>query len=458
MKRMRRLLIFIPLIVGGCAYTADDQQPNVPVQSKWTVQNQHMTQTNHPNLPYVAWWQGFHDETLNHLMTVGLAHNNSLNISRGHIEAAEGELKKIQLQWVPDVTALVGYNNTPAVGSPGALILLSVDYMMNLFTQIKQQKKAEYELAEVKAEDDAVKLSVISQIAAGYFTYLAEVEHAHLLQVLAQDISALADIADRVYQGGLSSDIPVEDLRSAVHQIQGEQERVAHNIVVSRNALRFLLNENPGEIHSTKTFNALNNHQIVLGAWPMTVLENRPDMQQAKNQLRAANEGIGLAASVWLPSIGINEYGGATGGNSSWHFPTPFMQNAVNFNDEVLSIPLFRMSTLGEIAKARGLNKMAYYHYIETLQKALRDTTNALSANLRLTNRLMQTERSEQRLDKAYQLHSKLYRRGIMSYMSTLNSKIALDRANIQINQDKLQQLLTFVNVYQELAGGYKAG
>jgi hypothetical protein len=42
--------------------------------------------------------------------------------------------------------------------------------------------------------------------------------------------------------------------------------------------------------------------------------------------------------------------------------------------------------------------------------------------------------------------------------MDTLKSKIALDRMDISVNQDKLQQLITIVNLYHELAGGYKTG
>ncbi|TIE23274.1 transporter, partial [Legionella pneumophila] len=49
------------------------------------------------------------------------------------------------------------------------------------------------------------------------------------------------------------------------------------------------------------------------------------------------------------------------------------------------------------------------------------------------------------------------YQTGIQSYIETLNSKISLDKINISLNQDKLQELLSIVRLYQELAGGYRA-
>jgi outer membrane protein TolC len=180
-------------------------------------------------------------------------------------------------------------------------------------------------------------------------------------------------------------------------------------------------------------------------------------MQLAENQLRASNEGIGLAASQLLPTIQLDFTGGPVAGNNSYNFPTPITTNVVDFNDELLKIPVFKMSAFGEIAKARGLDKVSYYNYVDTLQKALRDTTNALSANQRLSAKLAQTESATTHMAKAYELNQRLYQKGIQSYLATLNSKIAWDRIQINLNQDKLQQLLTIVNLYQEVAGGYKS-
>jgi|LauGreDrversion4_2_1035121.scaffolds.fasta_scaffold27296_5 multidrug efflux system outer membrane protein len=459
MKHIIKPLALVPFILLGCAYNNTYQKPDVPVKNQWSVPDRNIESGNESNLPYIAWWQGFNDSLLNQLIESGLANNNSLNMSRGHIEAAEGELKKVQFQWIPDVSVLLGYSNNPATGFPGLLALIAPNYTMNVFSQIKQQKKAKYELAEAKAEDDAIKLTVISQITASYFTYLAEIERRALLQHLENDITHQADIAAKVYRGGLSADINVEELRSQVNLIRGEQQVIEQNIVVSRNALQYLINHNPGNLKTTKPFADFNNKKLIPGALPLTVLENRPDMQMAENRLRASNEGIGLAASELLPTVQLDFIGGPVAGNNNYYFPTPLTtNNMVDFNDQLLKIPVFKMSAFGEIAKARGLDKVSYYNYVETLQKALRDTTNALSANQRLTEKLTQTESATAHLAKAYNLNQRLYQKGIQSYLSTLNSKIAWDRIQINLNQDKLQQLLTIVNLYQEVAGGYKSG
>ena len=225
-------VLLLPLILGGCSYNNPYHKPNVLVSNDWTVTDRNILHTNAKNMPYLAWWRGFNDPTLNRLIEAGVVSNNSLNMSRGHIEAAQGELKKIRYQWVPDLDLMMGYSRNPATNFPGLLAVIIPSYMMNIFKQIKEQKQATYSLAQVKAEDDAITLTVISEISASYFTYLAEVEHKELLQVLADDLTRLANIGERVYKDGLSSNIDPQELYSQVNVIHGEQEVIERNIIL----------------------------------------------------------------------------------------------------------------------------------------------------------------------------------------------------------------------------------
>ena len=125
----------------------------------------------------------------------------------------------------------------------------------------------------------------------------------------------------------------------------------------------------------------------------------------AREELMAAHEGIGLAASQLLPTIQLDYIGGPVAGNNNYYFPTPLLQNSVNFNDQILKIPAFKMSALGSIAQARGIDKVAYYKYIDVLRSALRDTSNALSANAELSLKLKNSESAVQHQAQVYKLN-----------------------------------------------------
>jgi len=448
--RLLKLSSLFALILVGCARY---HPPHVPVANHWTVTDRYIQQNDEKNLPFIAWWQGFHDLTLNHLIEQGLACNNRLNMSKGNIEAAAGELKRIRYQWIPNVDIALGYSKYPATGFPGIFAAIVPSYLMNVFYQVKQQQQAKYVLQQTKAEDDALKLAIIAEISTSYFTYLAEVERKQLIQTLATDITQLSVISRKVYKDGLSSNIDPQELDSQVNIILGELEVIDQNIVFSRDAIRYLINENPGEIKATVKFADLTNKQLIPSSLPVTVLENRPDMQVATYQLRAANVGVGLAASNLLPGMFLDFIGGVKAGDNRYRFP----RKNVSFNDQIFTVPLIKMPVWGDIAKARGLDKVSYFNYIDTVQKALRDTTNALSAHDHFTNKWKQTSRAQKHLAKAYNLNERLYQRGIQTYVDTLKSKINLDRMNINLNQDKLLQLVSIVRLYQEMAGGYRA-
>jgi multidrug efflux system outer membrane protein len=453
MPSFRDLILLLSVLLAGCWYHNPYHKPTVEVVNRWSVKDRYIQQTDNKTLPYLAWWHGFNDPTLNGLIDRGLVCNNTINMSRSNIEAAEGELKKIRYQWIPDLDAFMGYSRNPATGFPGLVAVLIPFYTMNIFQQIREQRQAKYALQQVKAEDDAIKLTVIAQISASYFAYLAEKEREHLVQILTDDLIKLASIAEKVYKDGISSDIDPQELYSQANLARGELEVILQNVVVSRNALRFLLDQNPGEIKSNLTFIAIHNDKLIPSSLPLTVLENRPDMRAAENRLRASNEGIGLAASQLLPTLQLDMISGLAAGDNRYILP----QRTVRYNDQLFKISFLKFSVLGEIEKARGLNKMSYYNYIDTLQRVLKDTTNALSANDRLTNKLKETNRARQNAAKVLDLKRRLYERGISTYVDMLKSKIILDRVNIIQNQDKLQELLSIVTLYKELAGGYLA-
>jgi outer membrane protein, multidrug efflux system len=444
-------LICLSCLLGGCLQN-NYRKPNVLVINQWSVGDTTIKQ-DEKNIPYLAWWQGFKDPALNDLIIKGLHYNNSLNMSRGSIEAAQGELKKINYQWIPTVDVMTGYSRNPATGYPGILGVIIPSYVINIFHQIKEQKKAKYTLAQIKAEDDALKLTIISEITTSYFTYQAERERLQLFNTLEKDLTQLATISRKTYQGGLTSDIEQLDLFSQAQMIRGEQEVIENNIIISRNAIRYLINLNPGEIKSRVHFANLSNKQLIPGALPLTVLENRPDLQMAENRLRAANQNIGLAASNLLPTLTFDLIGGKAAGTNQYIWP----RTNVYFNDQLIKSPILKLSVLGEIATAKGLDKISYFNYIDTLQKALRDTTNALSAHERFTSKLKVTQAAQRYLARAYELNRRLYNRGIQNYVDMLKSKIALDKVSINLNEDKLLQLISIVSLYQELAGGYKA-
>jgi outer membrane protein, multidrug efflux system len=441
-------VLILGLLISAC--TQNKPKPPLVVPNQWTIRDAKYRNTDE-NLPCFAWWKQFKDPSLNTLIDSSLLNNNDIKVAIANIEAARGELKRIQLNWLPEVVGNVGYSSFPYLGFPGVLLNVVPTYTINIFKQIKEQQKAKYQLKATKAMYYGVRLAVIAQVSSTYFNYLSQIEQLTLLHSLAHDRSQLIIISQKMYQGGLYAKTELALAKTELSLIQAKERVVKQNIIVDENALHYLLNENPGTFTIQRRFKDLNGQQMIIGTLPFNLIENRPDMIQAKQELHAANAGIGIAFSHLLPTINLAvargyiakvENGGQLG-------------QAIHFNQAITEVPFLKASTFGRLEKAKGLDNASYYRYSDTLRKALRDVTNDLSAHDLYTKRLNDVLSAERELGNSYRLNQTLYQRGIISHLRLIKDKVKLDKLAIEVNQHKLEQLITIINPHQDLAAGY---
>jgi outer membrane protein TolC len=442
------IFIFSFLLVSCSQYTPDDVVLDVP--NAWHVSNENYINADE-DLVNLPWWQQFDDPTLNELIDKALLYNNDIQVAMANVEAAEGELKRVQLQWIPEADAIGGYSSWPDTGFPGVVFAIVPRYAVNIFKQIKEQDKAGYELEASESMRDGVRLAVIGQVAGSYFNYVSQIEQLALLTTLEKDFAQLADIAQNMHDGGLYAETEVDRAHAALQRIKAREKVVQQNIVISQNALHYLINEAPGELTTARTFNQLSGEHMIVGALPFNVIENRPDMQVAAQELAASNEDIGIAFSHLLPTIELRgAYGDIAKTPKGWDLGQFFA-----FNEFLLEVPVLKASVYGEIAKNKGLNKASYYRYTDTLLRVLRDVNNDLSAHDLYTKRLDYLLTAEQHTQKVFNFNNDLYQRGIISYLALIEERILLHELAIEVNQYKLDQFMTIVNLYQDLAVGY---
>ena len=447
----KRLVIVITCAMLISCMQEDYHRPAIAVGSKWDIKDAYTKPDQLINLAYLQWWRDFQDPTLEQFMIRALKCNTKVLISKSRIDEALGELKKVRNQWIPNTEFWTGYANNPMLGFPGTLFVFIPSYFINFYQQYHEYKISRIQLAQTRAEDDVVKLLVISEIANSYFGYQAFKDYAFLLDCLYDDLLHLAEIAKKMHQDGLIPDIEPHAIANQVMRIEGEKHLTYRNIIRMRNALRYLINKNPGKIPTCKVFTELMTKPKVIGAVPMRVLLNRPDLKVAEFRLRAAFYNIKLAQSPFLPRFEFDMYPGLRGGINSYAFPSHY----IKYNDQLLKVSVFKWSVLGEIDKARGQKKAVFYQFLDVLRAALRDTLSAYINHDRTTRNLQNIEQATAQVLLVYQRNKSLKEQGIQSEFAMLASKIEYDRMRLVLNRAQLQQLLSIVRLYQELAGGY---
>ncbi len=452
------ILLMITLscfLLNSCAlYGPQYKKPVIETPTQWNSPDKLAHLDNNDNLPMLAWWQIFNDPQLTYLMNTALEQNNDIHIAMGNVIAAQGQLEQIEFSWIPSLNGAVGYTNTTAnMLNKGYNAGFLPSYAFNLFQYMRSKEFATANLASANAAKDAVRLSIISQTAAGYFSYSAQSYLLTQQEQLVNDLKNLLFLSKVQYHKGFISLYVLQQYEQQYAQAKADLPIIQQNIVISRNALRLLLNQNPGKITLGLPFMDLKSKDIIPVNLPSKVLENRPDIREAEQNLIAANANIGVATSTFFPSITLT--GGLGSASDSLH--NLFSSGSDFWNHEtLLNTPLLSPETYGQIKQAKGQYYSAYYQYIQTVKAAFQSVDNDLSAHDKYYASFMEQTHYYDSSKTAYDLASMSYEKGLYSYPTVLQNKIQLDNAKIALAKSKLAQLNTIVQLYEDLGGGYE--
>ncbi|RTK92914.1 MAG: efflux transporter outer membrane subunit [Neisseriaceae bacterium] len=403
------------------------------------------------NLPMMAWWEKFDDHQLNYLIESALANNNNIQAAVGNVVAAQGFLRQIQFAWIPTAGISAGYNERSLIAQ-GYNFQATPSYSLNIFQQIRSQEYAKANYEAVLAAKDTVRLSVISATTAGYFTLLGQDYQLQLQKQLVEDLKGLYNFGKLQYEEGLISLYQLQSYEQDYENANAQVPIIENNIVASQNALRVLLNQNPGDIKRGVKFNELNSYGVIPINLPSQVLRNRPDVRQAEQQLIAANANIGIATSSFFPSINLTGLGGSASDALSNLFSagTDYWVDAAS-----VSMPFLNFGIYGQIQQAKGQYYAAYYNYLQTVRSAFASVDNDLSAHQQLTVSLKTQTKAYDSSVRAYKFAETSFHDGLYSKPQLLQNAVVMDKAALVLQQSKLQQLGTIVQLYQDLGGGY---
>ncbi len=348
---------------------------------------------------------------------------------------------------------LLGYANTKVnIFRPGYSAGVLPDYALNLFQYLRSSERTKATLFAAATTRDTVVLSVISQTASGYFSYAGQSLLLEQQQQLVSDLKALLFLSNKKYTEGLISLYSLQAYEQQYDKAKAELPVIQNNVVVSRNALRLLLNENPGHIGIGSQFMRLKSNGVMPTNVPSQVLKNRPDVRGAEQKLIASNAEVGVVTSTFFPTISLI----GVAGSGTKELARLFSSNTDYWNHLTLfTMLLVAPEYPGQIKSAKGLRYAAYREYIQVVRSAFKSVDDDLSAHQAYYASLVAQNKNFSSSKKAYTLAEDSYEKGLYSYPTLLVNKINLDNAAIALTLSKIAQLTTIVKLYQDLGAGY---
>lgn len=426
------------------------------------------------DLSRTQWWRKMHDAMLNHLIASALANNNDIKSSMANVMQAKAELKKSYYAWIPtldgsangfltrswraQIIPKTAFANNPMLANidkiklQGYVAGFMPDYSFNILQNINSTKLAKASLQAQQADLQAIKLSIISQVSGAYFMLLSERAQLKLKQTLIRDQKKLRQLEKMRYKAGSIDIEAVVRLNQEIDQEESDIPKIRSTIAHTEDAIQLLLNQNPAPIRTDTNIMQLQVNNLVPSKLPSAVLQNRPDLMVAMNNVKIASADVGLAYSAFFPSFSLTNLIG-----SASVALTNILDLSAGFwlGQIASSMKMLNASAYADIKSTKAHYYSTYYAYIQTLRSVLADVDESLIAQKNAGQTLRLGIQAMYAAQKNYAIALIRYQAGATDYSPIINAKINLDQAKLNVVQQKAQVLDSIVQVYEAVGGGY---
>ncbi|MBP6775636.1 MAG: efflux transporter outer membrane subunit [Piscinibacter sp.] len=461
MTAVRPLVVAVGALLAGCMMGPDYKRPPIAAPASFQVEPKDAADT-----AGALWWKQFGDPVLDGLIGEALAHNSNIAIAVANVEQATALLTQTRSQLFPQA----GYGATgerqrtpePAFASlvpnypnptTAYQALLSVSWEIDLWGRIRRQ--SESALANVLATDEArrgVILSVVASVANSYLQLRGLDAQLAVAQKTLGVYAESVKLFELQFKYGQVSMMNVSQAQSQYETAAAQIPLIESQIAQNQNALAVLIGRDPGPIARGKSLYDLGLPKVPAGL-PSELLERRPDLLQAEQQLIAANAQIGAAKALYFPQISLT---GAFGGASS-DLSNLFKGSARvwNYAGSVVG-PIFTFGAVsGQVAQAEAAQDAALQNYTLSIRNAFADVDNALVANQKLQEQLDAQKRLVAALSEYARLARLQYTGGYTGYSTVLQAEQTLFPAELNLASIRAQVFASSVNIYKAMGGGW---
>jgi multidrug efflux system outer membrane protein len=301
----------------------------------------------------------------------------------------------------------------------------------------------------------AVMISVVSGVARAYFELLDLDDQLAIAKRTRDSYAHTYKLFDDQHAGGLASKLELSRAKLALASVSANIPELERQIALKENEINALLGNNPGPVPRTSLLFTQDLPLEIPVGLPSTLLERRPDVRAAEQQVRAANAGIGVAAGDFFPRIGLTTFYGGT--SSELH---NLLSSGANIWSAAASAagPVFTGGRLtGRYHEAKAACEEATLQYQDTALNAFREVSDALISRRRFDEeRTEQTEAVTAGRD-AVAVATDRYQEGKASYYEVLEAQQQLFPAENALSHIEAGRRLAAVQLYKALGGGWES-
>lgn len=458
------LTLLLIVFVSGCAVGPNYKKPpvNTPAVYRGLTPDE-AAKKDPKSLGDEKWREVFQDEQLRQLISTALQQNYDVRRAADRILEAQASLGITRSDQFPTIAGQAAATNErsarqkffPAsetnINQVGVNLNWELDFW-GKFRRATEAARANLVAAEWARRE--IIRELVSNVAGGYFTLRAldlQLEISRRTLASRQDSLRLTTM---LAEGGATSLLDVRQAEQLVYTAGSEIPALEQQIEQQENFISILLGNNPAPVPRGKTLTEQPHAPVVPVGLPSSLLERRPDILQAEQQLISANAQIGVARSLYFPQITLTGVAGYQSSALTGLFAGP--AGFWTFGS-TLAQPIFTAGRLrSNVRLAEAQQHEAVLFYQETIQGAFRDVSDALIAYRKTQEFSQQQKLLVDSAQDATRLSHLRYTGGATSYLEVLTNDTNYFNAELGLVQAQLNEQLALVQLYKGLGGGWQ--
>jgi outer membrane protein, multidrug efflux system len=449
------LVLAVPL--SACMVGPDYRRPEVDVPVAWRL-----GAVEAGEISNITWWEQFQDPVLSSLVRTALENNRDLEIATANVDQAFAQYGIVRSAQFPQVNASASAareRSSATTVLPGGRIFsdygvnLSASFELDIWGRLRRASESARASLLASAEGKrTVVLTVVTSVASGYTQLRALDRQLEIAQRTSQSLGEAARLQRVRFEEGA---VPESDYQQAESQYREAVARVPElerEIAQQENFISVLLGHNPGPIERGRDIDALL-FPAVPGGLPASLLQRRPDIRQAEQNLIAANADIGVAKAAYFPDISLTALLGLESAQLSNLFKGP--SKVWSFGTGVLQ-PIFNAGRISaQVAQAEALQRQALYAYQKSIISAFQDVENALIDRTKFGQIRDEQAKNVAALRRFRDLADLRYREGATIYLEVANAEQSLFNAELAYVSTQAQLFQSYANLYKAMGGGW---
>jgi len=458
-----RFFILFTVFLSGCMVGPDYRRPDIEAPAAWRVDKAEAGEISN-----LAWWEQFQDPVLARLVGQALENNKDLEIATANVDQAFAQYGITRAAQWPQVDAGASASRQrlsetagPVPPPAGRQVVKDFDASLSASFEIdvwgRLRRASESARASLLASEEGrrtVLMTLVSTVASAYIQLRALDRQLDIAQRTSQSLGEAARLQQLRFNEGA---VPESDYRQAESQYQTAAAQVPElerQVARQENFISVLLGRNPGPIARGREIEALLFPAVPDGL-PASLLERRPDIRQAEQNLIAANADIGVAKAAYFPRISLTAAFGFESAALSDLFKRTSKTGAIGAD---VTLPIFNAGRIrNQVAQTEAFQREALSTYQKSVIVGFQEVENALIDRTKFSQAREVQASNVAALQRFRDLAALRYKEGATIYLEVANAEQSLFNAQLAYVATQSQLFQSYANLYKAMGGGWDA-